>query len=215
MSKKQTADETQVMRTSSSGRKLPKPKTKLVGTNVALENQRKIANKRKKIFLKTLAKTGMVTPSAKAAGYADSQMVNRYRREDPEFAAAWEEAEAAGIDRWEEEATRRAFEGVEKGVYFRGERVDTEKQYSDGLAQFMLKAKRPEIYGERKQVDVNVGGRATIAVLPMAGNDASEWERIAQEVNDTNKRALEKEKEEAKIIDAEYEDVTPSKVKRV
>ncbi len=202
----------QEMRTTTQGRLVPKPRVK---DPRGVSRQKAMAKKKREIFLKVLAKTGMVVESARAAGYADSRPVNQYRKLDPEFAAAWDEAEAAGIDRWEAEATRRAFQGVEKGIYFRGEKVDSELQYSDGLAQFMLKSKRPEIYGERKQVDVNVGGRATIAVLPMAGNDASEWERIAQEVNNENKKALEKEKAEGKVIDAEYEDVTPTQIKRV
>lgn len=202
------ADEPQETRVTRSGRVLPKPRVK------PLEVRRKIAKKKQKLFLKHLAETGAVRASAQAAGYADSQMVNQYRKQDPEFAAAWEAAEEAAIDKWEAEAARRAFEGTEKGIYFRGERVDTETQYSDGLAQFMLKAKRPGIYGERKQVDVNVGGEIGVAVLPMAGNDAGEWERAAREVNEKNKKALEAEKE-AEVIDAEFEDVTPTKIKRV
>jgi len=198
------------MRTTTRGRIVPKPKIK--GASI------RIANKKKKIFLKALAKTGAVVAAAKAAGYADSQMVNKYRKTDPEFAEAWEAAENAAIDVWEAEAAKRAFEGVAKGVYFRGQKVDEEMQWSDGLAQFMLKAKRPEIYGERKRVDVNVGGQVGVAVLPMAGNDTEQWEKESGEVNRRNAEALQKEKEEKEnllIEDAEYEDVTPTTIKRV
>jgi len=199
------------MRTTTRGRIVPKPQVK--GLSI------RIANKKKIIFLKALAKNGAVGAAAQAAGYADSQMVNKYRKQDPEFAEAWLEAENAAIDIWEAEAAKRAFEGVEKGIYFRGQKVDSEMQFSDGLAQFMLKAKRPEIYGERKRVDVNVGGQVGVAVLPMAGNDTEQWERESTEVNRRNVEALkrdkEKEKEEKEVIDAEYEDITVTTTRRV
>jgi hypothetical protein len=196
------------MRTTTAGKIVPKPQVKGLAT--------RIATKKKKIFLKVLAKTGAVVAAAKAAGYVDSQMVRRYRKEDTEFAEAWQEALDAAMDVWEAEASRRAFEGVVKGVYFKGQKIDEELQFSDGLAQFMLKANRPEIYGERKRVDVNVEGTVGVAVLPMAGNDTEQWERESGEVNRRNAEALKKEKEEEKeVIDVEYEDITVTTTKRV
>jgi hypothetical protein len=57
--------------------------------------------------------------------------VARWRQEDPEFAAKWDDAVADGIDLLETEVFRRAME------------------YSDKLAMFLLKKRRPEVYGDR------------------------------------------------------------------
>jgi hypothetical protein len=49
-------------------------------------------------------------------------------------------------------------------VYFQGRLVALETEYSDGLLQFMLKARRPERFKERSQTDVNAKVSASITV---------------------------------------------------
>ena len=41
----------------------------------------------------------------------------------------------------------RAVKGVPKPLLYGGQTITTVQQYSDGLAMFILKARRPEIYG--------------------------------------------------------------------
>ena len=94
---------------------------------------------------------------------------------DPLYQAAFSVAMDRGIDALEAEATRRAFDGVVKPVYNNGKRavdvkVDdkgqvvlkdgkpiaipaTIREYSDGLAMFLLKGRRPERYRERISMD--------------------------------------------------------------
>ena len=55
-----------------------------------------------------------------------------WRREDPEFAAKWDDAVADGIDLLEDEARRRALEG------------------SDKLLMFLLERRRPEVWARSK-----------------------------------------------------------------
>jgi len=57
-----------------------------------------------------------------------------WKREDPEFAHAWEDAIEQGCDLLEDEAKRRALDS------------------SDLLLIFLLKAKRPDKYRERHEV---------------------------------------------------------------
>ena len=57
----------------------------------------------------------------------------------------WQQADA-GVDLLEAELHKRAFEGVERPVYYKGEQVGTWRFYSDALAMFLLKAHRPERY---------------------------------------------------------------------
>jgi len=53
----------------------------------------------------------------------------------------------------EAEAYRRAVEGVEKGVYHDGIRIDTERIYSDTLMVQALKAHDPDKYADRQKVE--------------------------------------------------------------
>lgn len=69
-----------------------------------------------------------------------------WREADEGFARKWDEAVDEGIDLLEVELRKRAFEGVERPVYYKGEQVGTWRFYSDALAMFLLKAHRPERY---------------------------------------------------------------------
>lgn len=79
--------------------------------------------------------------------------VHEHKHADPEFAAKLEAAWEEGTQTLEEEARRRAHDGVvkEKGVYHNGEMVgmQVETEYSDTLLMFLLKSRRPDIYRER------------------------------------------------------------------
>lgn len=72
------------------------------------------------------------------------------RDSDPAFAARLELAKERGVDVLEDEAVRRAFEGVEEPVgFFQGVSYEVRTNYSDALIQFLLKGNRPNKYRER------------------------------------------------------------------
>lgn len=96
-------------------------------------------------FLKRLRGSLNVTESARRAGIGNST-VYRHRQTNARFRAEWDAALAAAVDDVESNALRRAIEGVEKPVFYRGQQVGSIRVHSDALAMFMLKAKRPEIY---------------------------------------------------------------------
>jgi len=52
----------------------------------------------------------------------------------------------------EDEADRRAVDGVDHGIYHQGYLVANEKKYSDTLLALMLKAGNPDKYADRQQV---------------------------------------------------------------
>lgn len=89
--------------------------------------------------------------------------VRGWRRQDPDFDAAVAEALDDGVDALEAEVHRRAFEGYEKPIIFQGQITDTYREYSDGLAQFLLKAHRPDKYRERSEVQST--GAQTITIV--------------------------------------------------
>lgn len=92
-----------------------------------------------------------MSESATLAGIG-RQSAYDWRRDDAEFAAAWDDAVDQAADRMEREALRRAVEGVDEPVYQGGELVGYVRKYSDTLLIFLLKAARPEKYRERAEV---------------------------------------------------------------
>ena len=99
-------------------------------------------------FLNHLGRTGSVTFAAARAGLPRRPLYKR-READADFAARWEEALQLGIDRLQDDAMRRALHGTERAVFRNGQRVGSVQQYDNRLLQFLLKAHRPDVYGER------------------------------------------------------------------
>ena len=84
--------------------------------------------------------------------------VYAWRDRDETFADAWDVATDAAADVLETEARRRAVDGVETKVYFEGEEVGTKVYYSDRLLEFLLKGRRPEVFGDR----LNIGPTSSV-----------------------------------------------------
>lgn len=102
-------------------------------------------------FCAVLADTGIVKRACEAIGVSRQTAYN-WRDEMPAFAAAWDKAMRIGISALEDEAHRRAFEGVSEPVFHQGLECGSVKKYSDTLAIFLLKAHAPEKYRERHDV---------------------------------------------------------------
>jgi len=100
---------------------------------------------RRATFLKHLAKTANVSRSAKLAELSASALY-KHRAKTASFASQWDDAINEALDALEQAVIERAKHGVAKPVFFGGKKVGTVRSYSDALAMFMLKAKRPEVY---------------------------------------------------------------------
>lgn len=114
-------------------------------------------------FLAEYAALGTITHAAKAARI--SPQAHYLWLDDPRYVERWEAAQVAYVERLEREADRRAVEGTEKGVYYQGERVDTERQYSDTLLLALLKARRPEVYKDRTELTGAGGGPVQVQAV--------------------------------------------------
>ena len=99
-------------------------------------------------FIERLSRTANVSESCMVVGVPRRTAYN-WRGADDEFAMKWDEAVGLGTDALEDEAIRRACEGVEEPVFYQGKQVGSVRRYSDTLLIFMLKARRPEKYRER------------------------------------------------------------------
>ena len=75
----------------------------------------------------------------------------------------------------EDEAMRRAVDGVEEPVYQAGQLVGTKRVYSDSLLKLMLQAADPARYGDSKRVDIT-SSDGSLALL----DDSTRAARIAQ-----------------------------------
>ncbi len=116
------------------------------------------------LFLGALGDGLSVSGAARAAGIARQTAYNR-RNSDEAFAAAWNDAIEAGTDSLEDEALRRAKDGTDRPVYQKGALVGHIREYSDTLAMFLLKGRRPEKFKERSSNEHTGSGGGPIQVI--------------------------------------------------
>ena len=123
--------------------------------------------KRQDAFLKEFKICATVTHAVRAAGIG-RQTHYDWLKKDEEYQVAFAEAEIAATDALVAEARRRATEGVEEPVYYKGEVVGTIQKYSDTLLIFLLKGALPEVYRERYEIS---GGDKPIRVKSDPGRE--------------------------------------------
>lgn len=104
-----------------------------------------------------------VAIAARAAGVGLRTMYN-WRSQDAEFAARWSESYQMGTDALEDEARRRAVDGVPRQKFWNGQPimiVDEETgerrpyfeiEYSDNLLMFILKRRDPESFCDQARL---------------------------------------------------------------
>jgi hypothetical protein len=129
----------------------------------------KFTPKKRARFLERIAAGWSITDGAKAAGVTPRTIYN-HKAADEAFATALADALEAGTDVLEDEARRRAVDGVqhETPIYHQGQSVGAvvETKYSDTLLIFLLKARRPEKYRDtyRHEVTDGQGGPLRLVV---------------------------------------------------
>src|SRR5437763_16861692 len=83
---------------------------------------------------------------------------------DENYRTLFERAHKQAGEALEDEARRRAKEGVEEIVYFQGTPCGVKRVYSDSLMQFLLRGAFPERYRERHQVQAELSGPGGAAI---------------------------------------------------
>lgn len=109
---------------------------------------------RKAVFLAHYARTGNVLRSCQLLGIGRSTVYGAWIH-DPGFKAAFEQANEDATDLLEEEARRRAIDGVLEPVFYQGVESGYVRKYSDSLLMFVLRAKR-DSFREKRTVGVGV-----------------------------------------------------------
>lgn len=124
-------------------------------------SQRAMAQKRRqKAFLEAYAQCATITHAALAAKIGRQTHYN-WIKKDSEYRKAFAEAQHEASDALISEARRRAIDGTEKPVYYKGEVCGTIREYSDSLLMFLIKGDQPEKYRERYEFS---GGDKPIGV---------------------------------------------------
>ena len=115
-------------------------------------------------FLRALMEIGKVQPASRASK-VDHSSIYATMRAEPDFKAAVEEARAIGsgpyVDTLTDEAHRRAVEGIQEAVFYKGERVATVRKYSDNLLMFLIKREDPS-YRDSYRPPEDDGGQVSL-----------------------------------------------------
>ena len=116
-------------------------------------------NAKQRAFLAAFREVGMVRLACEVAKVGHSSHY-RWLKEDAEYRRAFDMAKMAAADRLEDEAARRALDGVEKPTgWYKGKPGGYLREHSDALLMFILKGLLPEKYGNR------VAARGSIAAI--------------------------------------------------
>lgn len=115
----------------------------------------RILSPKKRAFLTAYSEHGTISHAAKAVGIPTSTHHNWITgisgtpEEIEAYKKSFELAKDRATETLEREARRRASEGVDEPVYYKGKVVGSVKKYSDLLLIFLLKGAMPEKYRER------------------------------------------------------------------
>jgi hypothetical protein len=177
----------------------------------------KILHPKKRAYLIALSVSPNLDVAAKLAGISSMTGYlwrNSSKPEDEEFLNAVALAREIAIERAENEAWRRAIDGVEEEVHGSlgsdpntGKSLGTgvvgvKKSYSDVLMMFMLKGHRPEKYRERFEHSGPNGGPMQVQAVDPRMLSTDTLQRILEEAK--QQPALL----EAAAVEAEVTDVT-------
>lgn len=125
--------------------------------------------KQKALYLMKYTETGRNDIAVKFAGVPIAAAFF-WRKEDPEFQEAYNEARDMVVEMLESHAIKRGTQGVRKPIYHRGMLVGFDRQYSDSLLQFMMKGLAPETYRERISVTGKGDGPVTHGLTKETAN---------------------------------------------
>jgi len=110
-------------------------------------------------FLRIYSEVGRVDVAARIAGIGRRTHYHKLKT-DPAYRKAFELAEECAVQALEDEAIRRAKEGVRRPVMYQGKAVKLngrtvyEIRYSDSLLIALLKRFRPHLYCEHVRAEV-------------------------------------------------------------
>ena len=149
-------------------------------------------NQKKRQVLKIMETNGGNQGAAAAKVGVSPATINYHAKNDPAFREALMMAKLAAMQDVEDQITKRGIEGVDKGIFYKGEQIATEKVYSDTLLMERARALDPSRYGKRSQVDVTANvtiehkARSKLASLLGIEIEDAEYEEVNPDEADSN-----------------------------
>lgn len=113
-----------------------------------------ITHPQKRAFLAAYSELGNVTRAAAIAGISREAHYD-WKAEDEDYARAFARAKLWAGDALEDEARRRAVEGVDEPKFFMGRVCGNVRKYSDTLLVLLLKGAKPRIYRENVSAEIS------------------------------------------------------------
>ena len=123
-------------------------------------------------FMNALGALGNAAAAAQLTQLSRAALYSK-RRSDPAFRQRWDDAMLIGIEAQEDEMRRRAFKGVRRPVFYKGDICGHVVEYSDSNAQFLMKGAKPEIYA-RERLDVTMKGGLEIKYAELSDKELDE-----------------------------------------
>ena len=134
-----------------------------------------IGHPKKRAFLAAYSLLASKVRAAEVAGISIQLIYTPNWLKDQQFQDAVERARVMAADVLQDEATRRAVEGVEEPAgWYKGEPGGYVRRYSDNLLMFRLRGELPQKYAERLEL------RGGLATLNMDALPDELLERIAR-----------------------------------
>jgi hypothetical protein len=107
---------------------------------------------------------GRISHAAQAA-QIDLRLHYYWKKVDPDYVEAWQEAQQMVGELLEEEAIRRARDGVVRQKFYKDTLIAEEVEHSDTLLIFLLKGAMPAKYRERYEHTGQDGGPMVLKVV--------------------------------------------------
>lgn len=116
--------------------------------------RRKLTEKDREVFLEAYSRTGSVCAAAKIGDFHVAAHYD-WLKSCPGYPERFQEAHQKAIEVLENEARRRAVDGVKEPVFYKGQVVGEISRYSDVLLMFLLKGVAPAKYRENSKVEIS------------------------------------------------------------
>ena len=137
-------------------------------------------------FLMLMAEGNTVTYCCQKVGVSFTTVL-KHRRDNPTFAEEFQLAYEQGTQVYEQELFRSGVKGRLKPVWYKGEKVGTERVYSDSNLQFALKGRRPQVYREGQSTIVNLtqetGGATDLDLSKLSDEELEQYERLLRKAS--------------------------------
>lgn len=134
--------------------------------------------------------------------------VTKWIKDDQEAAREIEEAQRVGYMGLESAALQRGVHGIDKAVYYKGEVVGYEKQYSDSLLVKMMEARIPAYKKGEAANNNTFNGPTQINIMPRAENFEQWLEMKKSTLADrAAAKALEHKPKVPEILQGEYVEI--------